>query len=392
MKKVLTLYEKCVENKMEALLYEQYFKNNGYIKAQNLKEADIILIFTCGFKKLRENKWIRIINYVNKKKKEGSEMIICGCLPGINKERIQSVFDGITVKPYEVEPIRDRFRLKGELNSIKPVIFQDKKQKKKLPGRDYAFNLYYNQICNQKACIIKAGVGCLGNCSYCAIKIAKPVLTSTPIGIITDSFNMGLEKGYNNFILSADDLGSYGQDIGTTYVELISGLISIKGDYKIEIRYLEPQWLIRYIIELEKLLKNSNKISFIGIPIQSGSNRILKLMNRDYDIKECIQNVNRLSKTVPSAFIRTHFLVGFPGETEEDFKQTLKLVKILKFDVGQSFIYTDRFSTRASAMDNKVPVNVKQKRSEILTRKMENKTRIRSFIKYHRYRYCKLYR
>ncbi|MFH1415711.1 MAG: MiaB/RimO family radical SAM methylthiotransferase [Elusimicrobiota bacterium] len=393
MKKLYIVTDRCIENRTEASLYTQYLQKNGYKKTDKLEEADLIILFTCGFAEWRENMWMNIIKKIQKNKKKDAELIIGGCLSKINGEKVRQIFSGTMIGPYEIDPLKDMLNLSGDLDSIMPVYFQ-RKNAGIVPKNLYsAHKYYYNQIFS-RACVIKVSSGCTGNCTFCAIKKAKSKLQSTSIERIVESLEYGLEKGYRNIILSADDLGSYGCDIGTDMFELLNKILKISSPqaHKMEIRYLEPKWLIGNTGKFRDLLKDTEKISFICIPIQSGSGKILKLMNRDDRIQECIDCVNQLYEILPSTFIRTHFIAGFPGETDDDFSKTLKLIDEMKFDIAQVYRYSDRQNIRASELDNKVPEQIKKERAKLLETRIKNKTRMRSFIKYHRYRYCKLYR
>lgn len=158
-------------------------------------------------------------------------------------------------------------------------------------------------------------------------------------------------QGHRRFLLFSEDIGSYGTDIGTTIAVLLQKIFSTPGDYKTSIRAMNPMWLLKYRDLSKILLANSDRIDYVTIPIQSGSSRILKLMNR-YSNNGRLKN---LFKTLtPHMNVRTMIIVGFPGETEKDFQATLDFVKEVKFAYIQIFAYCDRPGTKSSKMPHKI--------------------------------------
>ena len=163
------------------------------------------------------------------------------------------------------------------------------------------------------------------------------------------------------------DVGSYGQDIGTNFAELMGRLLEIEGDYKVRIIDFNPRWLIRYWDEwLPLLMKNRDKIAYLSMPVQSASQRILELMRRPYTIDAIKTCFTDLKKHIPELVINTHFIVGFPSETDQDFKQTLEFAN--SFDFGRISIhpYHDRPKTESSGMPEKIPDKIKFERYRAL--------------------------
>ena len=177
-------------------------------------------------------------------------------------------------------------------------------------------------------------------------------------------------------MLIAGDIGCYGLDIKTNLPSLLNKLFAIDGDYKFFLVDLNANWFVRYYSELYSVLEvNYNKVAGNLIPIQSGSNRILELMNRNYEIgqvKKCILN---LRENIPEIVLETHIMVGFPGETDEDFKESLDLVKEISFSYVDVFRYQNRPGTIASNLPNKVSQNVIKRRWEILMQEVKNTDR-----------------
>jgi MiaB/RimO family radical SAM methylthiotransferase len=211
--------------------------------------------------------------------------------------------------------------------------------------------------------------GCLGNCTFCAIKLGSEKFHSFPADQILSSFKSGLRNGYKSFALVAGDIGCYGVDIKTNLPNLLEKLFAVDGDYKIILWDLSFRWFAEYCPDYLSVLKaNSQKISKIVVPIESGSDKILERMNRGYKIekvKECLLDFLR---TIPDINLETQIIVGFPGETDEDFQKTMELVKEISFSKVAVFKYEDRPNTKASDMPDKVPKNIINKRATILSK------------------------
>jgi tRNA A37 methylthiotransferase MiaB len=194
-----------------------------------------------------------------------------------------------------------------------------------------------------------------------------PKFHSHPQKEIIENFKNGLNAGYKNFALIAGDIGCYGVDIGTSLPKLLEELFKVEGDYKIALIDLNVQWLLKYYSELLTILKsNSEKISTVILPIQSGSDKILNLMNRHYaidDVKRCISD---LKKSIPEILIETHVVVGFPGETTDDFSKSIQLVKEIQFSKVLVYKYEERPGTLAVNLPKKVPKDQIDKRAKIL--------------------------
>jgi tRNA A37 methylthiotransferase MiaB len=186
----------------------------------------------------------------------------------------------------------------------------------------------------------------------------------------------GISQGYKNYRLIGEDCGAYGQDIGLSVIDLLRGLTLFKGEYQIFIDDFSPIWLIKYQEELIDIFsKNNNKFGFIGIPIQSGNDRILNLMNRGYSALDVEKSLVSIRREVPNIRIRTHVIVGFPTETEKEFNNTISLLKLVDFDRVAIYKYTDRPNTIASTYTGKISEFVIAKRIIKLSLALKGKAR-----------------
>ncbi len=391
MKKVYVRSNGCIDNLLDGKSFRMYFKENGWEVVEDPADADIILANTCAFDKQHEDTSITDIEEL---KQYDAQLIVTGCLPKINKERMDTVFDGVSFGPKERNKIKDiigsdkDIEWKGqhtiadddiaELPHRKIVhkVTQLKNKTGKL-GKYILPNFEIGEVTgDQETFFLVLGEGCLGNCAYCAIKNAKGGLSSKPIDEIVSDFKEGLAKGFKRFILTADDTGAYGQDIGTSLPELIERLLEFDGDYKLNIYHLEPNWLIKYFDYFKKVF-NTSKIDVIFSPMQSGSNRILKAMRRPYKTEEYVRCIKELRRELPELKVWNQFIVGFPGETEEDHKESMAVLDQVSFNVVQAFAYSDRPGTAASKMDNHVSENIIKKRLKQINRKIFMKVNVK---------------
>jgi threonylcarbamoyladenosine tRNA methylthiotransferase CDKAL1 len=215
-------------------------------------------------------------------------------------------------------------------------------------------SLLYRFYANKKEYFyVRISRGCIGNCSYCGIRKAIGNLKSKKISDIVNEFKQGLAKGYKIFIISSDDAGSYGLDINSNFAELLDEITKIPDDFKIIIHSFSPVWMVRYIDELEKIVKR-NKIKIIDIPIQSASERILKLMHRYSDVEKMRDTFLRLKKADPTLGIDTDIIVGFPTETDKDFKESLCFFQEIDFNSGSCIGFSCKSGTDAEKIEPKV--------------------------------------
>ena len=211
---------------------------------------------------------------------------------------------------------------------------------------------------------VKIGEGCVGNCSYCIIKKAKNRIISRKIeDILLDIKNNIDEQKEKNIVLIADDCGSYGIDIGTNIIELLFQIGNHFPSLGIDIYYLYPKWIEKMGNKLLNIFKQVN-INSINIPIQSGSLKVLKSMNRSYDLERIFQFINMLKKISPETMVFTHYLVGFPGESFKDFLKTISTIPY--FHNFYPFAYSSRKGTKSNEFPNEIPNIMKRIRVTII--------------------------
>jgi len=328
----------CCENNtyLSTQLYN-FFKVNGIGLVKNESDADTIVIVTCGFEKERENNAIKIVEDLVKKYGGNKKIIVTGCLPKINPSALSN--SEITlINLQELSKFNKIFEPKIEIEQVKGNELNRDFLRAGFPED------YYIQICQ----------GCVNNCSYCVIKTAKGHVKSKGINEIIKEFKTGIGLGFKRFVLLADDCGSYGLDINTDLANLLNSLDqSADKDFEINIHYIYPKRLIDLYPKISKSVLR--KIYFMNIPLQSTSPRILKLMNRDYDINSVLEIIKEIKKINPTICLETHVIYGFPSETRNEFFMNFYLKDY--FDRATFFIYSDGNGTKTGNIEDNISTN-----------------------------------
>jgi len=304
----------CTLNKKDT---ENVVKEHNFTEEfSEIKKADYIFINTCGVKEQTQTKILNFLKKLNENKIPQEKIIIFGCLVNIDKEALVSEMPN--AKYFKVSE-------KEKIESIINNIENNKSSNKK----------------NTQTIILSNG--CLGSCYYCAVKFARGKLESKPIEKIIKEIEYSVnEEKSKEILLTSQDNGCYGFDINENLNTLLKKIIEIKGDFKIRIGMANPQHLKIIINELIEIYKNEKIYKFLHIPIQSGSNKILKEMNRYYTIEDVYDIIEKFKKEIPDISIGTDIIVGYPTETENDFQETIDFIKKIK----PNFINLSRFGMR----------------------------------------------
>jgi len=356
----------CTRVKLYGIDVTNLFIINGYELITDISKSNFIIINTCSFLKSKEEYFLKFIKKVNDNIYNNQQIIIIGCLPSINKESILSINKNIILFGRDINEIKQYFNLKKDIITKATSVSDKLTLTKELL---YKFNKYIlhskhieYRLKREKVCYLQISSGCRGKCTYCSEKFTTK-LKSRPIKDIIESIYDGIERGYKLYGLNSDDASAYGKDINTNLENLLKEIVKIKEDIYFSIPEFNPNGLSNEVI---KYLKNK-KFLYITVPIQSGSQKILNLMQRPYEIDEVIKKIQAIKKYNKKLKINTHIIVGFPGETEQDFIKTKEILKTGLFDRVKVFMYNERPNTKAILLDNKVPEEIKLKRrKEIL--------------------------
>jgi threonylcarbamoyladenosine tRNA methylthiotransferase CDKAL1 len=382
----------CPENLFDSERVRKYLVQNGWHITDQLENAELILFNSCGLTKTAEISALKIIEDLINRSKKGSRLFVWGCLPKIHPEALKQVYNGPFLGERELfSQIDEITKANSPIESITnnqvcqryPSLENNwrKKMGSWVFRRDCAnenqVNLYRGG--DNSIFYIKTSSGCLGHCTYCAVRISRGTVRSKSIESIVREFRSGLNMGYKEFSLLGTDLGCQGIDLRYNLCDLLNELIKHEGDYKIGIRNINPAFMKELIDDLEPLLK-TGRIWYLGMPAESGSNRILKLMGRKYYVEEYIDYFKRIKIAYDDIKIRNQMLVGFPSETERDFAASMKLIDDLNFDHNEIYSYSRRPGTAADEMNFQVPHYVIRSRAY----RMQAKLMLKGYIKNRR--------
>ena len=379
MKRFFLCGGRCPRRKLDAQKIINYFMANGWNSTRDYSKADLAIVYTCGSFDYSEDESVNTIKKIFRK---NTNLIVTGCMIKISPDRIDP---NVIIIPQEELGKLDRiidanvkFKDISDVNTVNniPGLFGENLIKKLSrhfqfrksfinEGAGYLMRKFNFRRSNEYNIMISRG--CLGECSYCVIKKAQGKLKSKPVKEVLREFDEGLKKGYRDFVLRGEDTGCYGMDIKTDIVSLLRKIFSYKKEFNIVIDDFNPQWLCRYNEELISVfMENQDRIKRIVIPVQSGSKRILGAMKRPYKIDSVRDILMEIRKKIPGLKIETHALVGFPGESWEDFNETRKFLREIGFSRIFIYRYADREGTEAYKLEGKLSRWVIFKRALLL--------------------------
>ncbi len=326
----------CKLNKADSREYEKILEK--FFSPADKDCADIVLINSCGVIEKTERK---IIKEINKLKNAGKYVILTGCLPYITQKDLSSFVDYII-------PIRNFSNIENFLK--KKYSLKRKKNK--------SFSLQ-----NSVSVVVSISSGCLGECAYCASKIARGKLESKPQEEVLEEVKNFLKKGYKEIQLTSQDIGIYGKDRGSKDLpELLLKIIDLQGDFKIRIGMGNPKDIKENLPELIKIYENKKIYKYLHLPLQSGENKVLDQMRRKYSVEDFFYIVKNFKDKFKNLLLATDVIVGFPGESKEDFRKTYKVIKKIKPHIINITRYSPRPNTEAEKMKD-MPERIKKERS-----------------------------
>jgi len=339
----------CAKALVDSELLLGSLQSEDFTITKEPQEADTIVINTCGFLNIAREESIETILQASELKTTGNlkQLVVMGCLSERYPEELSKEI-----------PEVDRFF--GSNNHKQIISF--------LTGKDYAKEdpLFYRSLMTPSHyAYIKIAEGCDNGCSFCSIPIMRGLQKSRTIDSIIWEAEKLVENGVKELLVIAQDSTSYGWDLKPkVYLnDLIKSLNNLNVDW-IRLHYAHPAHLSQRIIEE---LANSDKVcSYLDMPIQHSSDKILKSMRRGLGQTGIRDRINSLRKLVPDIRIRTTLIVGYPGEEDEDFKQLYDFVDEMKFDRLGVFTYSEEEGTLAEDMDDNVPIKVKDERKSII--------------------------
>ena len=348
----------CQMNLHESEKIAGILKSLNYDKANSEKDADIIVFNTCCIRENAEDRAEGNIGALKQLKKANKNLIIAvgGCMTQ-QKGYAQILHDkfpfiDIIFGTHNLEKFKDL--LTKKLSQKKSLIAIDEKEGEIIEGTEKSRTSYPNAWVN-------ITYGCNNFCTYCIVPYVRGRERSRKMENIIDECRELIESGYKEITLLGQNVNSYGNDLdGVDFATLIDKISEIPGKFRLRFMTNHPKDLTEKLVE--SISRSEKTAKSIHLPIQAGSNRILKLMNRKYTREDYLNKIEILRKHIPDIAITTDIMVGFPTETNEDYLDTLNLVKQVEFAGAFTFIYSKRKGTPAATMDGQVDENVSKER------------------------------
>ena len=353
----------CSKNLVDTEKTIGIFKANDYKIVNNPEKADVIVINTCGFiESAKEEAINTILEMSEYKKKKCKYLIVMGCLVERYKDELIKAIPEVDlfIKYSEYNTLWKQIEnlLKDDKNIYKYQDFDRVKERVVSTGENFAY--------------LKIADGCSNRCTYCAIPYIRGPQISRKMEDIIEEAKKLVKDGYKELILIAQDTTKYGTDIygKPKLVELLNEICKIKELKWVRFLYAYPETITD---ELIKCVKENDKIcNYFDIPIQHISDSVLKRMNRQSDGKSIRNLIKKLRKEIPDVIIRTTVMVGFPGETKEDFEELYNFLKEAKFDKLGCFAYSKEDGTPAARIKEQIhPMTKKSRYNKIMSLQQE---------------------
>lgn len=349
----------CQMNEEDSEKLSGMLKRIGYTKTEDIEKASIILFNTCCVRENAENKVFGNLGRIKKLKEKNKDLIvgICGCMmqqKGM-ADKVLSKFPFVNI----IFGTHNAYKFPEYLNRVKTEGVQVKEILNK--ETDIVEGIPVDRESSVKA-FVTIMYGCNNFCTYCIVPYVRGRERSRKPEEIIKEIKELVSNGYKEVTLLGQNVNSYGKGLEEeiSFAKLLRMINEIEGIERVRFMTSHPKDLNEEVIEA---IKDCDKLcEQIHLPVQSGSNRILKEMNRHYDRERYMYLINKIKKEIPNVAITTDIIVGFPGETDEDFNDTLSLVKEVSYDSAFTFIYSRRNHTPADKMENQVPDEVKHER------------------------------
>lgn len=352
----------CQMNVHETEKLAGILEQRGYIKAESANEASVVIFNTCCIRESAEQKIIGNIGAIKPIKKVNKDMIVavCGCMAQqkdmASNLRKKFPFIDIVFGANNIEFFGDYLDAFLEqrkfLNKVEPDKQYTENQTELAFVRDNPLYAYVNIM-----------YGCNNFCTYCIVPYVRGREKSRVPEDIYREVKTLLDMGYKVITLLGQNVNSYGVDGstgGVTFAKLLENIANFEGNFELRFMTSHPKDLSDEVIEV--MARNDKISKSLHLPVQAGSNKILKAMNRSYTKEAYLSLIDRIKTAMPTITLSTDIIVGFPGETDEDYNETVELIKRVEYHNAFIFMYSKRKGTIAEKMENQVPISTKRER------------------------------
>lgn len=346
----------CTFNKSDAQIMAGVLDDNNIELVDSIEESDIIIVNTCYVKLPTENK---IVYKIQKLQEEfpDKKVIVSGCMVEIDPEKLDKIGPNCSwIGPHQLNKTADVVKktYNGEVSRQSGLSKESKVNVKKITDSPL---IHIVQICE----------GCIGACTFCCTRFARGPINSYPIEDIVKDVENAVRNGAKEIQLTAQDTGAFGFDTGEKLSDLINQVAAVDGNFKIRVGMMHPKNILNDVEDIVEAISNEKVYNFIHLPIQSGSNKVLEEMNRNHNVEEYYEIVNKFKEKIPDITIATDIIVGYPTETDKDFDLTCKLLK----DIKPSLIHLSKYQHRKGAISSslkEIPKSVMKERSKYFSK------------------------
>lgn len=350
----------CRVNQYDTDAMRGLFIQSGYTPVDFDEKADIYVINTCSVTNMGERKSRQLIRKA-KRTNEDAYIIVTGCYAQLAPEAIATI-DGVNLvigtnnRHRVVELVEQLESTEKQISIVRNIMEQATFEE--MP-------LYGNEIDKARA-FMKIQEGCNNYCTFCIIPYTRGKLKSRRVEDIVKEAKRLVEHGYHEIVLTGIHLGNYGIELleKPNLAHVVKALLEIPGLERIRLGSIESVEVSEELVDL--MAKDPRFCTHLHLPLQAGSDHILKLMNRHYNLQEFKDLIARLRSRIPGLAITTDIIAGFPGETDEDFEETMRTVEEIGFTHIHAFPYSKREGTPAATMEYQVPEAVKKTRVALL--------------------------
>jgi threonylcarbamoyladenosine tRNA methylthiotransferase CDKAL1 len=327
-------------------------RHSGYKLVNNPEEADIAVLVTCSVKTVTEQRMLsRIRDF------EGKKLVVAGCLPKADPEAVLKIRGDLSlVGPNNLDRVAPA--IEAALSGQQLIALQ--------PSKLVKLGLPRSRL-NSVVGIVEVSSGCLSSCTFCQVKLVKGTVFSYPEEAIVEEAASLLGQGAKELWLTSTDNAAYGKDSRTTLPALVRKVAALSGDFKIRLGMMNPLLTERVLDDLVECLQLEKVFKFLHLPVQSGSDRILNLMQRGYSVANFLSIVDRIRKEIPGVTLSTDIIVGFPTETESEFRESMELLERIRPDVLNLSRFGARNGTKAAVMEGQISAEVSKRRSTLMT-------------------------
>ena len=343
----------CKVNQSESAAIEGLLRSNNFEVVNHDCNPDVFIINTCTVTAKSDYQSRQLIR---RAVKAGARVIATGCYTQLKPDDLSRI-DGLSlmIGNSEKANIIDHIKKLSTKNRGTSTIIDP-------PESPLVYQPYYSK---RSRAFLKIQDGCNFSCSYCTVPLARGRSRSLHPDDVMLSVKKLFNSGYREIVLTGIHIGSYGRDMhkGNALIDIIKKIVSSYPNLRIRLSSIEPQ---EFDEDLLSLMNDGNVCRHLHIPLQSGSDRILKLMNRGYTTHSYAQLINSILTVYPDVSIGADIIAGFPGETDEDFQDTVKFVDDLPLSYFHIFPYSKRPGTKAAIFDDHVDKDVKKERVQIL--------------------------